>query len=90
MYAGHFGIEGVLKEELIDLSASSDEEIALLRTSPAAGGIGTCRYKLKAGQDEALMKGELHRVALWLVGALAVLGVIYWAFVHRHMRAAKK
>ena len=51
-YAGHFGIEGVLKEELIDLSATPDEEIALLRTSPAAGGIGTCRYKLKKGQDQ--------------------------------------
>ncbi len=50
--AGKFGIEGVLKEELIDLSASPAEEIGLLRTSPAAGGIGTCRYKLKAGQDE--------------------------------------
>jgi 6-phosphofructokinase 1 len=52
VYAGHFGIEGVLKEELIDFSATPDEEIALLRTSPAAGGIGTCRYKLKKGQDE--------------------------------------
>jgi len=52
VFAGYFGIEGILKEELLDLSASSDEEIALLRTSPAAGGIGTCRYKLKPGQDE--------------------------------------
>ncbi|MFO0957830.1 MAG: diphosphate--fructose-6-phosphate 1-phosphotransferase [Isosphaeraceae bacterium] len=52
VYAGKFGIEGILKEELIDLDATPDEEIALLRTSPAAGGIGTCRYKLKPGQDE--------------------------------------
>jgi 6-phosphofructokinase len=52
IYAGHFGIEGILKEELLDLSATSEEEIALLRTSPAAGGIGTCRYKLKKGQDQ--------------------------------------
>ena len=52
VFAGKFGIEGILKEELIDLSASPAEEIALLRTSPAAGGIGTCRYKLKPGQDE--------------------------------------
>jgi 6-phosphofructokinase 1 len=50
--AGKFGIEGVLKEELMDLSATPAEEVALLRTSPAAGGIGTCRYKLKPGQDE--------------------------------------
>ncbi|MDG3003014.1 diphosphate--fructose-6-phosphate 1-phosphotransferase [Paludisphaera mucosa] len=52
VYGGRFGIEGVLKEELIDLSATSAEEIALLRTSPAAGSIGTCRYKLKKGLDE--------------------------------------
>lgn len=52
VYGGYHGIEGVLKEELIDLSAQSAEEIALLRYTPAAGSIGTCRYKLKAWQDE--------------------------------------
>jgi membrane protein DedA with SNARE-associated domain len=46
-----------------------------------------CWVGLKAGKDEALMKGELRQVALWLVGALAALGAIYWAFVHRHMEA---
>ncbi|MEA3334894.1 MAG: diphosphate--fructose-6-phosphate 1-phosphotransferase [Chloroflexota bacterium] len=52
VYAGFHGIEGVLKEELLDLSAQSPEEIALLGTTPAAGAIGTCRYKLKAQQEE--------------------------------------
>ncbi|TWT58013.1 6-phosphofructokinase [Thalassoglobus neptunius] len=52
VYAGWHGIEGVLKEELLDLSKQSAEEIALLRTTPAAGSFGTCRYKLKPGQDE--------------------------------------
>jgi 6-phosphofructokinase 1 len=52
VYAGHFGIEGILKEQLLDLSQTPAEEISLLRTTPAAGGIGTCRYKLKKGQDE--------------------------------------
>jgi len=54
VYAGYHGIEGVLREELLDLSAQDPEEIALLRTTPAAGAIGTCRYKLKAGQQEDL------------------------------------
>jgi len=49
---GWHGIEGVLKEELIDLSAQPQEEISLLRTTPAAGAVGTCRYKLKPGQEE--------------------------------------
>jgi 6-phosphofructokinase 1 len=52
VYAGWHGIEGVLKEELLDLSAQSEEEIALLRTTPAAGSIGTCRYKLKDKQQK--------------------------------------
>ncbi|MFP6603819.1 MAG: 6-phosphofructokinase, partial [Pirellulaceae bacterium] len=52
VYAAHHGIEGVLKEQLLDLSAQAEEEIALLQYTPAAGSIGTCRYKLKPGQDE--------------------------------------
>ncbi len=52
IYAGWHGIEGVLKEELLDLSAQPDEEISLLRVTPAAGSIGTCRYKLKDHQTK--------------------------------------
>ena len=52
IYAGWHGIEGVLKEELLDLSAQSADEIALLRVTPAAGSIGTCRYKLRESQQE--------------------------------------
>jgi ATP-dependent phosphofructokinase / diphosphate-dependent phosphofructokinase len=50
--AAWHGIEGVLKEELLDLSAQPRREIALLETTPAAGAIGTCRYKIKASQKE--------------------------------------
>ena len=49
---GWHGIEGVLKEELLDLSAQPAEEIDLLRVTPAAGSIGTCRYKLRESQKE--------------------------------------
>ena len=52
VYGARHGIEGVLKEELIDLSAQDPEEVALLRYTPAAGSIGTCRYKLKPPQTE--------------------------------------
>ncbi len=52
VYAGWHGIEGVLNEELLDLTAQDEEEIALLRYTPAAGAIGTCRYKLKKNQTE--------------------------------------
>lgn len=52
IYAGFHGVEGILKEELLNLSAQKDEEIALLRTTPTAGSIGSCRYKLKSQYPE--------------------------------------
>ncbi len=41
---------------------------------------------IKMGQDEALMKGELRRITIWLAGAMLVLGGMYYFFVHRHMK----
>ena len=48
-----------------------------------------CWVGVKAGEDEQLMRGELHRITLWLIGAAAVLGGLYYIFVHRHMKGAK-
>ena len=45
---------------------------------------------VKAGENEALMRGELHQVLTWLLGALAVLGGIYYFFVHRFTRLDAK
>jgi hypothetical protein len=42
------------------------------------------------GQDEQLMKGEYHRIALWVGGIVLVLGGIYYVFVHRHMKKIQK
>lgn len=52
IYAGFHGVEGILKEELLNLTIQNEEEIALLRTTPTAGSIGSCRYKLKKEQKE--------------------------------------
>jgi len=49
-----------------------------------------CWLGVKAGQDEALMRGELHSLTLWGAGILAGLGAIYWFFVHRQMAGSKK
>lgn len=57
IYAGHYGIEGVLKEELLDLSIQDRSELALLRTTPAQGAIGTCRYELRPDPE-----GDLKRI----------------------------
>jgi 6-phosphofructokinase len=52
LFAAWHGVEGILQEELIDLSSQSRRELELLRTTTSAGAIGTCRYKLKADQAE--------------------------------------
>ncbi len=44
-----------------------------------------CWLGVKAGQDEALMRGELHRVTLWAVGALVILGAMYYFLVKRQL-----
>jgi 6-phosphofructokinase len=52
LFGAWHGIEGVLKEELLDLSAQDAGELELLRVTPAAGAIGTCRYKLRPHQAQ--------------------------------------
>jgi membrane protein DedA with SNARE-associated domain len=47
-----------------------------------------CWIGIKAGNDEKLMAGEMHRVTLWLGGAVVVLGALYYLFVHRQMKKA--
>lgn len=52
VFAGWHGIEGVLLEELIDMGRQPAEELKRLRNTPAAGAVGTCRYKLKTQQTD--------------------------------------
>jgi 6-phosphofructokinase 1 len=70
VYGARHGIEGVLKEELLDLSAQPAEEVSLLRYTPAAGSIGTCRYKLRPQQtedfDRAIEVFKAHDVGYFL------------------------
>jgi 6-phosphofructokinase 1 len=70
VYGARHGIEGVLKEELLDLSAQPAEEVSLLRYTPAAGSIGTCRYKLRPQQskdfDRVLEVFKAHDVGYFL------------------------
>ncbi len=46
VYAGHNGILGVLREDLIDTSKESRAVVERLRETPG-GAFGSCRYKLK-------------------------------------------
>jgi len=40
---------------------------------------------VQAGQNEALMQGDLHQITLWAIGGVAVLGTLYYFMVHRAM-----
>lgn len=51
VFAAKNGIIGALKEELIDTSLESAEDIAGLRHTPASA-FGTCRYKLKKMEED--------------------------------------
>ena len=50
VYAGRNGIIGALREELIDTSLESADDIAALKHTPS-GAFGSCRYKLKSLEE---------------------------------------
>jgi membrane protein DedA with SNARE-associated domain len=49
-----------------------------------------CYVGIKMGEDKQLMQGELHRISIWLGGAVLVLGTMYYFFVHRQMRGPQR
>jgi membrane protein DedA with SNARE-associated domain len=49
-----------------------------------------CYVGIKMGQDEQLMKGEAHRISLWVGGAVLALGAMYYFFVYRQMKGNKR
>ncbi len=61
LYAGHNGIIGALREELIDTGKESAKTIAALRHTPA-GAFGSCRYKLKSLEENQAEYARLLEV----------------------------
>ncbi|MCB1691993.1 MAG: 6-phosphofructokinase [Pseudomonadales bacterium] len=61
VYAGHNGIIGALREELIDTSKESKKAIAGLRHTPS-GAFGSCRYKLASVADNRAQYERLLEV----------------------------
>lgn len=50
VYGGLYGIEGTLDDQLYDLTDLTGRDIELLQQTPSSA-LGTCRYKLKRGND---------------------------------------
>jgi 6-phosphofructokinase 1 len=61
VYAGHNGIIGALKEELIDTNKESAATIAALRYTPG-GAFGSARYKLKGIEENRAQYERLIEV----------------------------
>lgn len=43
-----------------------------------------CWLGVKVGAD--ISKGDMHKVTFWLIGFVVAVGVMYYFFVHRHMK----
>lgn len=50
IFGGLNGIQGILREELIDLASESQQTVRGLKTTPGSA-LGTCRYKVKKQAD---------------------------------------
>lgn len=50
VYGMIHGVEGLLKGNLVDLKQMTEEEIILLKTTPASY-LGSCRFKLPSDMD---------------------------------------
>jgi membrane protein DedA with SNARE-associated domain len=99
-WAAHYGSMGIfisrvlpVVRHLIGIPAGivrMDYKLFSLYTLLGSGlWCGVLSYiGIKMGQDEQLMRGELHRVSLWLGGAMLFLGSTYYFFVHRHLKSA--
>jgi len=47
-----------------------------------------CWLGVKIGAN--ISAGEMHKVTFWLIGFVVVVGVMYYFFVHRHMKGDAK
>ncbi|WP_439510531.1 6-phosphofructokinase [Marinimicrobium koreense] len=61
LYAGRDGIIGALTEELIDITAESESDLAALLHTPS-GAFGSCRYKLKSIEEHRTQYERLIEV----------------------------
>ncbi len=49
-----------------------------------------CWVGVAAGNDAALLQGDLKRLSLWLAGGVVALGLPYWFLVHRVLQRAAR
>ncbi len=67
IYGSHFGVEGLLSDDLIDLTSLSENKLALLKQTPGAA-LGSSRHKVAPGEEEVILSIlEKHDIGYVLV-----------------------
>lgn len=74
IYGAKFGVEGILKENIIDLGELSEDDLDKLMRTPSSA-LGSCRYKLAdPKKDEADFKRVLEVFRKYNIGHFVYIG----------------
>ena len=74
VYGSRFGVEGIIKENITDLTGLSEDELDKLMRTPASA-LGSCRYKLSdPKEDETDFKRVLEVFKKYDIGHFVYIG----------------
>lgn len=74
VYGSRFGVEGILKENIIDLTEFSEDDLDKLMRTPASA-LGSCRYRLSdPKEDETDFKRVLEVFKKYDIGHFVYIG----------------
>ena len=74
VYGSRFGVEGILKENIIDLTSLSEDDLEKLMCTPASA-LGSCRYRLSdSKEDETDFKRVVEVFRKYDIGHFVYIG----------------
>lgn len=74
VYGARFGVEGILKENIIDLTELSEDDLDKLMRTPSSA-LGSCRYKLSdPKEDESDFKRVVEVFRKYELGSFVYIG----------------
>ena len=74
VYGSRFGVEGILKENIVDLTKLSEDDLDKLMRTPASA-LGSCRYRLSdPKEDETDFKRVVEVFRKYDIGHFVYIG----------------
>lgn len=74
VYGARFGVEGILKENIVDLTEVSEDDLDKLMRTPSSA-LGSCRYKLSdPKEDESDFKRVVEVFRKYEIGSFVYIG----------------